>query len=97
MGWTDVEPSGNKQRIVDSNDLPILTWATIVNESLDLYPVFITGGITVNSNIDNILDNAETVRYVQKQIMNFRSQQKNIQDMYLKDGIQVMGQITKRR
>lgn len=66
VGWTNKEPTGNKQWIVDSNKLPILTWETIVNSSMDLYPVFVTGGISVNSNIDDIIDNEEEIRYVEK-------------------------------
>ncbi len=61
VGYTDTAPAHgyhlfNDLASYNNSGLRILTPSVLVNNSLELWPVYIEAGISLNSNIDSVLD-----------------------------------------
>lgn len=62
-GWSKDEPASNTYHLFESNTnyqnsgISLVTSSTMVTESMELYPIYVRTGISVNSNIDTYLNN----------------------------------------
>ncbi len=56
-GWTNESPENGKYHIIDEdlNSINIINSSSIINNSLELWPVYINIKVKVNSNIDDYL------------------------------------------
>lgn len=55
-GWTEVRPEGDAQYVIDHDGTtPLVNKSTRVNRSMELFAVYRVSGVTVDSNIDDVL------------------------------------------
>lgn len=62
VGWTEVKPVTGSGYIVWSDGVSMVNKNTVVNAPMELYPVYRASAVKVQSNIDNNLDNPDSVR-----------------------------------
>lgn len=62
VGWTTDKPAGSAKYVVWQQVTDLVDESTVVNEPLELFPVYRATAITVNSNIDAVLSNPASVR-----------------------------------
>ena len=62
VGWTEVKPVTGSGYIVWSDGVSMVNKNTVVNAPMELYPVYCASAVKVQSNIDNNLDNPDSVR-----------------------------------
>ena len=84
--WTKTQPANGGwchtcQTVDEIQQYQIVTDKTVVKQSMDLYPVFVKSSVTVNSNIDAVLNkqgtNPETIRFLQNENNQFSLVAKN--------------------
>lgn len=55
-GWTEARPEGGAQYVIDRDGtVPRVNKSTLVNRSMELFAVYRVSGVTVDSNIDDVL------------------------------------------
>ena len=62
MGYTKTEPNNgyhlfNTKSAYDNSGIELISQNMLVNETMELWPVYVESGVSVNSNIDTYLDN----------------------------------------
>ena len=62
VGWTAAVPAGGVKYVIWTQSTNLVTAGTVVNEPMELYPVYRVTSITVNSNIDSVLSDPSSVR-----------------------------------
>lgn len=62
VGWTETKPASGNGYVVWSDGLPMVNTNTVVNATMELYPVYRASAVIVQSNIDANLDNPDSVR-----------------------------------
>ena len=62
VGWTAAAPAGGAKYAIWTQSSNLVTAGTVVNEPMELYPVYRATSITVNSNIDSVLSDPGSVR-----------------------------------
>lgn len=62
VGWTETKPVPGNGYVVWSDGLPMVNTNTVVNAPMELYPVYRASAVIVQSNIDDNLDNLDSVR-----------------------------------
>lgn len=77
IGWVKDKPTtglyhtcSNVEEF-DTKNYQIVTENNIIKQSMELYPVFVNTTIKINSNIDNELENKDSIRYLKNQDNNF--------------------------
>lgn len=64
-GWTNIKPTTNSYHKFEdyldfeASQIDLITQTTVVSESMELWPVYITVNISVNSNIDDYISNKQ--------------------------------------
>ncbi len=66
VGWTEVKPVTGSGYIVWSDGVSMVNKNTVVNAPMGLYPVYRASAVKVQSNIDNNLDNPDSVRFLSR-------------------------------
>lgn len=66
VGWTEVKPVTGSGYIVWSDGVSMVNKNTVVNAPMELYPVYRASAVKVQSNIDNNLDNPDSVRFLSR-------------------------------
>lgn len=66
VGWTETKPASGNGYVVWSDGLPMVNTNTVVNAPMELYPVYRTSPVHVQSNIDTNLDDPGSVRYLSR-------------------------------
>lgn len=62
VGWTTDKPTGDAKYVIWSASTDLVNANTVVNEPMELYPVYRATAVIVQSNIDSNLDNPSSVR-----------------------------------
>ena len=62
VGWTSDKPSGSKNYVIWSQPTDLVNAGTVVNAPMELYPVYRSCSLTVQSNIDGLLADPGSVR-----------------------------------
>lgn len=66
VGWTETKPVPGNGYVVWSDGVPMVDKNTVVKAPMELYPVYRTSPVHVQSNIDTNLDNPGSVRYLSR-------------------------------
>jgi len=66
VGWTETKPAEGSGYVVWSDGVPMVDTNTVVNAPMELYPVYRTSPVHVQSNIDTNLDDPGSVRYLSR-------------------------------
>lgn len=66
VGWTETKPVPGNGYVVWSDGVPMVDKNTVVKAPMELYPVYRTSPVHVQSNIDTNLDNRGSVRYLSR-------------------------------
>lgn len=62
VGWTETKPAAGSGYVVWSDGVSMVDKNTVVKAPMELYPVYRASAVQVKSNIDDNLDNPESVR-----------------------------------
>lgn len=62
VGWTETEPAPGSGYVVWSDGVSMVNKNTVVKAPMELYPVYRASAVHVQSNIDDNLDNPDSVR-----------------------------------
>lgn len=66
IGWTETKPAAGSGYVVWSDGVPMVDKNTVVKAPMELYPVYRTSPVHVQSNIDTNLDDPGSVRYLSR-------------------------------
>ena len=66
VGWTETKPAAGSGYVVWSDGVPMVDKNTVVKAPMELYPVYRTSPVHVQSNIDTNLDDPGSVRYLSR-------------------------------
>ena len=66
IGWTETKPAAGSGYVVWSDGIPMVDKNTVVKAPMELYPVYRTSPVHVQSNIDTNLDDPGSVRYLSR-------------------------------
>lgn len=66
VGWTETKPAEGSGYVVWSDGVPMVDKNTVVKAPMELYPVYRTSPVHVQSNIDTNLDDPGSVRYLSR-------------------------------
>lgn len=66
VGWTETKPVPGNGYVVWSDGVPMVDKNTVVKAPMELYPVYRTSPVHVQSNIDTNLDDPGSVRYLSR-------------------------------
>lgn len=66
VGWTETKPAAGSGYVVWSDGVPMVDKNTVVKAPMELYPVYRTSPVHVQSNIDTNLDDRGSVRYLSR-------------------------------
>lgn len=66
VGWTETKPVAGSGYVVWSDGVPMVDKNTVVKAPMELYPVYRTSPVHVQSNIDTNLDDPGSVRYLSR-------------------------------
>lgn len=66
VGWTETKPAEGRGYVVWSDGVPMVDKNTVVKAPMELYPVYRTSPVHVQSNIDTNLDDPGSVRYLSR-------------------------------
>lgn len=66
VGWTETKPAAGSGYVVWSDGVPMVDKNTVVKAPMELYPVYRTSPVHVQSNIDTNLDAPGSVRYLSR-------------------------------
>lgn len=66
VGWTETKPAAGSGYVVWSDGVPMVDKNTVVKAPMELYPVYRTSPVHVQSNIDTNLDDPSSVRYLSR-------------------------------
>lgn len=66
VGWTEAEPAPGKGYVAWSEGIRMVSASTVVKAPMELYPVYRTSPVHVQSNIDTNLDDPGSVRYLSR-------------------------------
>lgn len=66
VGWTETKPAAGSGYVVWSDGVPMVDKNTVVKAPMELYPVYRTSPVHVQSNIDTNLGDPGSVRYLSR-------------------------------
>lgn len=66
VGWTETKSAAGSGYVVWSDGVPMVDKNTVVKAPMELYPVYRTSPVHVQSNIDTNLDDPGSVRYLSR-------------------------------
>lgn len=66
VGWTETKPVPGNGYVVWSDGVPMVDKNSVVKAPMELYPVYRTSPVHVQSNIDTNLDDPGSVRYLSR-------------------------------
>lgn len=66
VGWTETKPAAGSGYVVWSDGVPMVDKNTVAKAPMELYPVYRTSPVHVQSNIDTNLDDPGSVRYLSR-------------------------------
>lgn len=66
VGWTETKPAEGSGYVVWSDGVPMVDKNTVVKAPMELYPVYRTSPVHVQSNIDTNLDDPGSVRFLSR-------------------------------
>lgn len=66
VGWTETKPAAGSGYVVWSDGLPMVNKNTVVKAPMELYPVYRPSAVKVTSNIEENLENSDSVRFLSR-------------------------------